>query len=358
MAIPIDSSTLFLASCTLLSLILGFLFLWKPLKGPREPPHVISYLPYLGSAVSMTSGLLRDFIAHHARRLRSPVFTAYITSKRCLFLADSSLVPIVFQDQRTELDSFSFQRHAMRALMGCQPHEFENVMEGTHIHKESMKQIHQYLLQTDELGKSMETVQRIMLQSPVWSTLSGETYTELNLYEFVQQVIFDAAVGALMSEGLMGPDTSRDFSIFEEGIPLLFLEMPQAFTRTTRQARERLIDRIDSKAVQDNLSDFLPPAKTSFNQLSRKIAPCPSLILACLWRLYQTRYRVSFGRSTIFSRTKMPTSDASTRSIRWYKHARSHESPLHLTNLTNYHCFSPPFSKACGCISPYLWCAM
>jgi hypothetical protein len=62
----------------------------RPKKLPTDasrPPHLWSWIPYLGSAIEMGKGIT-SFIRSRASQLKSPIFTATIMGDKCVFLAD------------------------------------------------------------------------------------------------------------------------------------------------------------------------------------------------------------------------------------------------------------------------------
>ena len=233
-------------------------------KGVVYPPHVHSFLPFIGSAIDMTNGCVRTFIEMHARRLQTPVFTATITGRKCLFIADSDLVYVVFKDHIREIDSLSLQKKAMIDVMGVPPSivddMFQNKKEFT---KEAMAQVHKFLVADQELEKSIQQAQIVL-----WDHLTNKLpslfvednsheWKQVGMMDFCRQLIYSASVEPLVSKGMVSAELIAAYKQFDDGFPLLFANAPSFLTMQTRWARARIVQAFQSKEVHDNFSPFM-----------------------------------------------------------------------------------------------------
>ena len=228
-------------------------------KGVCLPPHLTSYIPFIGSGLQLISGLTRDFILKSAKKLKTPVFTANISGTKCVFIADPELVFTVFKDSIEEIDSLSLQKKAMSSISGVDPSIVEACLSNQEMSKAAMGQIHKHLIQSDHLSKNIESVQHVIentLQSMDLPN-GGDEWKSFPMFEFVRKVIFFASIGPIVSEGLNQDEVVQDYSKFEDGIALMFSDAPSFITKENVAARERLVQILQTSQVHEGFSDFM-----------------------------------------------------------------------------------------------------
>ena len=242
---------------------------WRRLKpGTQYPPHVWSWIPYLGSALDMTHDHLRNFILKHSKRLgNAKIFTATIAGSHCAFIADTDLVYLVFKDSILEIDSLSLQKRAMMNVFGETKEEVKKcfvVPEG----EIAMKMIQQYFVQNESLESTLQETQEILFHQIEHLVESkddkleercSDGWSQMSLLTFCRKVIFFASVGPVVSKKLMDESFMSDYTTFEKGIPFLFAGAPSFVTRKSRAARVRLLDTLENILVnfKDSQSDFM-----------------------------------------------------------------------------------------------------
>lgn len=224
---------------------------------PPRPPHVYSILPFVGSALAMTQTTIRDFIQKHSHRLQSPVFTAWIAGRHCTFLADSDLVYIVFKDHMKQIDSYSLQRKAMVDVMGVTESIAEETLTNQEIGKPAMAQIHKYLVTKDPLEQSIQAAQDVLWEKLKNVPVKGDTWHRVPLLDFCSRIVYAASVEPLISKGLVTDELYQEFKRFDQGFPLLFGDAPSIMTRSTRQARAKMVQALQRPNVQNQFSDFM-----------------------------------------------------------------------------------------------------
>eukprot|EP00541_Cyclophora_tenuis_P015730 CAMPEP_0116574544 /NCGR_PEP_ID=MMETSP0397-20121206/19453_1 /TAXON_ID=216820 /ORGANISM="Cyclophora tenuis, Strain ECT3854" /LENGTH=162 /DNA_ID=CAMNT_0004103321 /DNA_START=548 /DNA_END=1032 /DNA_ORIENTATION=- len=95
------------------------------------PPHVRTFIPHIGSALELRTKTILDFIRGHAAALNSPIFTATIMGKKCVFLADSRMVPMVFSSRNDALDSDALQIHVLSNVLGYKHQDAVDILDRT-----------------------------------------------------------------------------------------------------------------------------------------------------------------------------------------------------------------------------------
>lgn len=234
------------------------------------PPHVTSYVPYLGSALEMSRGI-RKFVARHTRRFdRQPVFTATIAGDRCLFIGDPDHVTMVYKYAKY-LDDYALQKQFTRNVLGVTDAAEEGEIFSDAA-KEANRQYHHYLFTDGELNKTVMDAQDIFrdilsqMVRDASSTGTGvaDDWQRQDLYRFVRDCVFRASVAPLISRHLATDEASKLYEAFDQGVPLMFGEAPSFLVRDAAEARQSLIDIIsDHRFVQEG-SDLMK-ARTGLN---------------------------------------------------------------------------------------------
>lgn len=232
-------------------------------EGVRLPPHWSSYIPFIGSGLQLISGYTRDFIVNTAKKLNTPVFTANISGTKCVFIADPDLVSTVFKDSIQEIDSLSLQKKAMSSVSGLDPEVAEHYLNNKETYKAGYDQIHKYLIQSDQLSKSIEAVQQVISETlnAMGLAKGNDDWRSFQMFEFVRKIIFFASIGPIVSDGLTKDQVVKDYSKFEDGIALLFSDAPSFLTKENVAARERLIEILKTSEVDEGFSEFMKERK-------------------------------------------------------------------------------------------------
>ena len=116
-----------------LVLLLGLGTLWvlsgkrrpRLLPGVEYPAHRVSWIPYLGKALEMSSMPIREFILIYSKG--DPMFTCTVAGDKCLFLADSNLVPLIYKDRPERTRFWPFGGPLSHRCYGC--HRYESLWE-------------------------------------------------------------------------------------------------------------------------------------------------------------------------------------------------------------------------------------
>ena len=259
---------------TLLVFATGGLFLWSrharrraaslP-KGVCFPPHVRSWLPYVGSAIEMGSGIT-EFIRKHANRFQSPVFSATIMGEKYVFLADPELLTTVFKPSvKKYLDDLSLQKQFVARALGA-PSIVGDELYEPKINKMAHAQYNKFLFQGRELEASMSRVQTYFREQTVPTLLKGKNcnggdneWTNQPLFEFCVHAIFKASSHALLSPSLANDETVQNYWNFDKGILHLFNGLPEFVTKSAATARDEL--RKSLRGVDDDPSPLMKERK-------------------------------------------------------------------------------------------------
>ncbi|CAJ1931145.1 unnamed protein product [Cylindrotheca closterium] len=257
------------------SSVLAFQKRRKLPDGVRLPPHLTSYIPYIGVGLQFANGLILDFVSDTAKKLNASVFTATVNGTKCVFIADPDLVFTVYKDSIKEVDSISLQKQAMTTLSGINRSAVDEFMDNNkEVQKAAWGQFHKYFFQSDQVSKNIEAVQRVIggrLETMGLSKADGE-WKSFHMFEFVREFSFFASVGPLLSNGLLTQDQIIEtYAKFEEGVPLLFAEAPSLLTRNTAAARERVVQMLMTSEVDEGLSEFMKARKVTLGHLPKEV---------------------------------------------------------------------------------------
>ncbi|CAJ1931147.1 unnamed protein product [Cylindrotheca closterium] len=255
------------------SSVLAFQKRRKLPDGVRLPPHLTSYVPYIGVGLQFVSRLIVDFIYDTAKKLDAPVFTATVNGTTCVFIEDPDLVFTPFKDSIQEIDSSSLRRQALVTLCGIDPVTAEEITNDEEVQKVVFADFHK--LKADQLYKNMEAVQRVIggrLEAMGLSETDGE-WKSVRMFEFVREFIFFASVGPVISNGLMTQDQIIEtYAKFEEGVPSLYAEAPSFITKENTDARERLVQMLMTPKVDEGLSEFMKARKPIYGHIPEVLA--------------------------------------------------------------------------------------
>jgi hypothetical protein len=227
------------------------------------PPHVTSYVPYLGSALEMGRGI-RKFIAKYTRKFHGqPVFTANIAGNHSLFIGDPDHVTLVYKYAKY-LDDFALQKQFTHNVLGVTSAKDEKEIFSD-LAKEANKQYHHYLFTDAELNKTVMEAQGIF--QDILARMVDESGTKphrLDLYRFVRDCVFKASVAPLISRHLATDEASALYEAFDRGVPLMFGEAPSFLFKDAADARQSLIGLISDDQFVEGGSDLMK-ARTGLN---------------------------------------------------------------------------------------------
>ena len=212
---------------------------WQRLSGGEvvaPPPHIQSWIPFVGSAITMGQEGIANFIRNKSLATQSPVFTATIMGDKCVFLNDPELLYLVFKPKYQKyLDGLQLQKMFVHRVLNVTPSEMERVF-GPRINKLGKQQYHHYLFHKDELTRSMTQVQDFFHRNLL---LNCETTTQ-PLYSMVYSTVFKATMGPFVSQALVNDHAYTQFQTFDKGVAMLFNQAPSFVTAQARTARTYL----------------------------------------------------------------------------------------------------------------------
>jgi len=233
----------------------------------KIPPHVRSFVPYLGSAIEMGKGI-QQFVAKYSKQLNAPIFTATIAGDHCLFIGDSDHLAMVYKYSKV-LDEFALQRQFTRNVLGITDEKDEEEMFNSPKAKPAIKQYHKHLFHEEGLNKAIREVQKVfqdILPNLVAGT-SGETNTQAEwahhtLYGMVRDCVFKASVAPLLSHHIATDEAAKLFQDFDKGIPLMFAGAPSYLWKASQTARTKMLEIISHPKYLVGASDLIKDRKT------------------------------------------------------------------------------------------------
>lgn len=231
--------------------------------GVSYPPHVSSWIPFLGKAIEFGTSLHLDFVLKYRKACgESPVFTALIAGKKCAFVTDANLAPPIFREMSTKLDSLSLQEGFMRRVCAV-PSACDGLGKWNSSRQYYKQFVHRQLMRLEGLRPYVKDAQEILLDHiNEWimqdKTKSDTEWHQAKLHEFCRKIVFKGSAGPLISKSIIDrDDILQDFLIFEGGIPLLFADAPAIVTKHIVEARERLVSILSRNEVTGSSSLFV-----------------------------------------------------------------------------------------------------
>jgi hypothetical protein len=230
---------------------------------------------------------ITTFIRKYGNKLQSPVFTATILGKRCLFINDPELLTVVFKPSlstKKKLDDISLQKKFMSNALGMTDTELaENTDRVTM--KAVIQQYHKHLFKGEwlevSISKAQESFRNFVIPSiddritttteTAATTTTTTTTTSLSLsiqqdlYRFVQSAIFKASVGPFFSPLLATDEAVQAFRDFDDGVTLLFEggTVPQFVTRVARAGRDKLLKLLQTDEFWNTAAPLMTERKTA-----------------------------------------------------------------------------------------------
>jgi cytochrome P450 len=261
-----------------------------------RPPHLWSWIPYLGSAIEMGKGIT-SFIRSRASQLKSPVFTATILGEKCVFIADPGkyycttnvqsqptvdhttqcffsclylalscicscveLLMCVFKPKyKKYLDTLFLQKEFMSRVVDLKEDELDEVFDPD-TDRLTSQQYHHFLFKGEELERSVARVQdyfRKNLSDLTSSEENGTAWTSHEMFSMVTRTVFKATAGPLLSDHLIDNDAYEAFRAFDKGVVPLYNKLPSFLTKKAREARSLLLDLVQSKSFWDQASPLM-----------------------------------------------------------------------------------------------------
>lgn len=230
------------------------------------PPHVHSWVPFVGSGIAMGQKGLLGFVRSAAQGLAKrqdanvSVFTATVLGDPCLFFADPADVMTVFKAKYQKyLDVLSLQKQFVGHALGASPDEVEESFRPDMI-KAGTQQYHHYLFKGPELERSMISVQKFFLE---WlPNVADNAWKRQNLYKLVSSAIFRASTGPLLSFAVPKSDEAfENFITFDKNVIPLFNNIPRFLLSKAIKARDGLLSLVASKEYWDQASPLMMERK-------------------------------------------------------------------------------------------------
>eukprot|EP00541_Cyclophora_tenuis_P000680 CAMPEP_0116558888 /NCGR_PEP_ID=MMETSP0397-20121206/10075_1 /TAXON_ID=216820 /ORGANISM="Cyclophora tenuis, Strain ECT3854" /LENGTH=551 /DNA_ID=CAMNT_0004084565 /DNA_START=318 /DNA_END=1970 /DNA_ORIENTATION=- len=230
----------------------------KASNAPVTPPHVWSFIPHIGSALELRKKTILDFIHTHADTLKSPIFTATIMGKKCVFMADSRMVPMVFSSRNDALDSNALQIHVLTKVLGYKQQDAVDIMTGT-VLPTSQGHYNKHILARPALQIMIPQVQEYVNNEPHHNALAGGVvgWKQQGLYDMVQMHIFVASAAALLSPTVAKREYISVYRDLDEGFPYAFANMPRRFLPKFAASVEKLMELTGTKEFKEQGSNFI-----------------------------------------------------------------------------------------------------
>lgn len=226
-------------------------------KGKKKPPHVFSFVPYLGSAIEMGDDIT-EFIRKYAKKFQSPVFTATIMGDKCVFLADPELSTIVYAPSfQQSIDDFSLQKQFTENVLTYSEESLKTYYDRT-LQKKMNSQFHHYISKPEELNKTLATAQDCFIK--VVMPEICETTTEWKTVPFAETLIravFKGTMAPFISHDLATDEAFQNFKIFDSGIIMLFNQAPAFLTKAASTARGYLLEKCLSAKFWESASPLM-----------------------------------------------------------------------------------------------------
>jgi oxysterol 7-alpha-hydroxylase len=235
----------------------------RPPKNAQRPPHVSSFVPYVGSAITMGTGIY-DFIHNNGKKHNNtPVFTATIMGETCAFLPDPRFIQsVIFKGSLQKyLDAESLQKDFLRNVLGFTNEEFK-MLDG--FWKVGNSQYMHYLFKNEQLDPNIVKVQEYFTGFVPTLASNKHGWTQHDMFNMVVTAIWKASVGPLVSVSMTNDAAVQAFVDFDAGVIPLFNGVPPLFLKKTSKARAELMRQLTSDAFWESASGMMKARRDTF----------------------------------------------------------------------------------------------
>lgn len=227
-------------------------------EGIVSPPHVSRWIPYLGSAIDLVMGDTPplDFMFSMSEKVSSPVFTATIAGKKCAFLTDSRMVPLLFANNSDAWDREAPQIDALHKAMGCDRQDAQQFYSQMH------KSIHKYLLNTNMLEEALPKVQTLLareIEHDLGSCTgtNNDDWKNIELMRFVADHMYVVSTETFLSPTVSSREFMPAFDDLNKGFPLAFSGLPKALLPKYRAAVDKFMHLISQPEYLETGSELV-----------------------------------------------------------------------------------------------------
>lgn len=262
----------------------------------RKPPHVFSFVPYLGSAIEMGSGIT-EFIRKYAKKFQSPIFTATIMGDKCVFLADSEITTIVYAPSfQKNFDDLSLQKQFVANVLTASNDEVKMGFD-PNLLNQANSQFHHYISKGEELNRTLAKAQELFLQVMPEICDTALEWKTIPFAETVASAVFKGTMPPFISHDLVSDEAFQRFKLFDSGIIMMFNQAPAFLTKAASEARAALLEQFQSAKFWESASpmmqarrDHLPFSVEAFSKYNLGIfwasvgntAPAIFWMMVCL----------------------------------------------------------------------------
>jgi cholesterol 7alpha-monooxygenase len=239
-------------------------------KKKRSPPRVPS-CPWIGSALEFGANC-RAFLRKYFRQLDSPIITATIAGKDYHFV-DSSYAE--FSPERLfrspALHFRPMANDAMQHGFGVSS-ELTRKMNGPDGNSNQINSLyHTHMMKPEGLTELLTQAQHrltdVVFADGSLYPKSNSTTTTKPLYGLVQESLFRATVGAVISKSLVTPDNKgtvtasasslEQFHVFDQKFPLLLSKLPPWMFPAACKGRQALIEKCQGTDFEEGIVKML-----------------------------------------------------------------------------------------------------
>ena len=249
-----------------------------------RPPHAWSWIPYLGSAIAMGSDVTQ-FIRSRSKQHKASVFSATILGEKCVFIADSEYLTIVFRAKYSKyLDSKSLQIQFAKTVLNTSKQETNDTFRED-IDKAVGKLYHHHLFKGQELESAVGQVQDLFHKMvPELAAVDDKGgWIQQNLFDMSVRAVFKATMGPFFSYDLVTDEMYENFRAFDSGVIPLFNGAPNFLTEKARQARSFIQAKIESKSFWDSASPLMKDRKATYIEHSVAFNSMHKSSLGLVW---------------------------------------------------------------------------
>lgn len=208
---------------------------------PRDPPHVVSWIPFLGSGVEMGKDNLAFLRKYRQKFGGAPVFSATVLGVTNYFIVDSKYTNLPYKNI-PQLDTDSLIKTFIARMLGVGDQRTEEIVGNQPLIKKVNGMYFHYFFKAEQLRLAIEKSQNELTRVLQGFSLCGddESNSDRFLHKFVSEGIWKMSVVPLLSESLRDESLLEEFYKWESGISFSFAGAPDWLLTRFVEGRENL----------------------------------------------------------------------------------------------------------------------
>ena len=198
---------------------------------------------------------IRDFVLRYCNKYNTPIFSAIINGRKCYFLTDVTLA----HASTKCLDGIEPAEVFLEYVCGVPRKELIEMRADDPDYKKAFKLTQHHFFAHKSLESTIPAMQNILFPLMSTSLSPSKQWTTVQLMnDFVLNVVFQATVGSQLSSVVANnPVCLHNFREFLDGVPFLYIKVPEIFLPKTIAAREAIVAELAREDYLETAAPYL-----------------------------------------------------------------------------------------------------